>query len=140
MQRVLLVALTPDALLAAGAWRLLQSGAADVLAWTGGRMAEDVAARFVRWLDIDRILESPVVRDNLVGRRPAWIFALRRLVNVARYSVRFFRRAPPSPVGVALRSNRGALPHVQDMQSSYDDGDFVVPSRGLSVPRVPEIE
>jgi transcriptional regulator with GAF, ATPase, and Fis domain len=83
-ERVLAVALTPAALAGDRPWRLLRSGASDVVAWRqAGDSADEVAARFERWDRIDRLVESPLVRDNLVGQSPAWTHALRQIAEVA---------------------------------------------------------
>jgi transcriptional regulator with GAF, ATPase, and Fis domain len=86
LQHVLAIALSREAL-AGRAWQLLHAGAADVFVWSGGdSMAHAVAARVNRWLDIDNILDSPLVKDNLVGESPIWRATLRRLVEVAKFS------------------------------------------------------
>jgi len=83
-----LLAVGPREALARGAgWRLLAAGASDVLAWTDlPDPAEVIAARFARWEEVDRLLDSPRVLKNLVGRSLAWRSALRQIVEVARFS------------------------------------------------------
>lgn len=86
-ERVLAVAVSPSALTGGGAWRVLQAGASDVLAWREPHnSARDVAARLKRWEMIDSLLRSPLVRENVVGDCPEWIAALRRVVEVARFT------------------------------------------------------
>jgi transcriptional regulator with GAF, ATPase, and Fis domain len=85
--RVLAVSLDPQRLPAANSWGLLAAGAADVISWHHHRdPAAGIAARFERWAAVDEIVDSPLVRDNLVGRSPAWIATLRRVVEVARFT------------------------------------------------------
>jgi transcriptional regulator with GAF, ATPase, and Fis domain len=87
LERVLAIALSRGALVEGGAWRLLQHGASDVLVWEDTRAcAAEVAARLERWEEVDQLVMSAAVRDNLVGRSPAWVVALRRLVEAARYT------------------------------------------------------
>jgi transcriptional regulator with GAF, ATPase, and Fis domain len=87
LERILAVAVTGAALDRGGCWRLLQAGAADVLAWDrSDDPARDVAARFERWQTIDRLVRSPLVQNNLVGQSPAWVTALRRVVEVAHFT------------------------------------------------------
>jgi transcriptional regulator with GAF, ATPase, and Fis domain len=87
LERVLAVAATGAALARGGSWRLLQAGAGDVLAWDQSEdPAGDVAARFERWEAVDRLVRSPLVQNNLVGRSPAWVAALRRVVEVAHFT------------------------------------------------------
>jgi hypothetical protein len=70
LNRVLMVAGTDERSLA-GVWRLLDAGAADVLnVRSPVEAAEDVRARVERWDEIDDIVSSPVVRDNLIGQSP----------------------------------------------------------------------
>jgi len=86
-QRILAVGLAPVALDGGRAWSLLQHGAADVLVNHPGRdLVAEVAARITRWLEIDRIVESPFVRENLIGRSRVWIATLRGLIEAARYT------------------------------------------------------
>jgi transcriptional regulator with GAF, ATPase, and Fis domain len=69
------------------AWRLLDAGAADVFAWDGSRTAAaDVAARLRRWNDVDRLVSSPLVREQLVGESLTWRQVLRQAVEVAAFS------------------------------------------------------
>ena len=83
---VLAVALSREAL-AGSSWQLLQAGAADVLVWDNpDAMARVVATRVQRWLQVDSILDSPPVKDNLVGDSPVWRATLRHIVEVATFS------------------------------------------------------
>jgi transcriptional regulator with GAF, ATPase, and Fis domain len=87
IRRVLAIA-TPRASLAPDdAWRLLSEGASDVFAWDhSATPADEVAARLQRWAEVEEILESSVVRDNLVGKSPAWSRVLRQIIEVARFT------------------------------------------------------
>jgi len=87
LARVLTVALTPSALAGGGAWSLLRSGASDVFAWNhSAEPAKEIAARVERWKEVDDIVQSTLVRENLVGQSPAWIGVLRQIVEVARFT------------------------------------------------------
>lgn len=71
----------------ASVWPLLQAGAAEVFSWEDSpAIAEAIAARFLRWLAVERLLESPSVRAHLVGDSPRWIAILRELVEVAAFT------------------------------------------------------
>ena len=86
LQHVIAIAMTREAL-AASVWQLLRSGAADVLVWSGAEaLGHMVAARVQRWLEVDTVLDSPVVKKNLVGESPIWRSTLRHLVEVAKFS------------------------------------------------------
>lgn len=87
LARVLTVALTPAALGGSGAWSLLRSGASDVFAWNHSpEPAKEIAARFERWQEVDEIVQSALVRENLVGQSQAWIRVLRQVVEIARFT------------------------------------------------------
>lgn len=86
LERVLAVAAS-SALIGSGAWRLLQAGASDVLAWdSSADSAGVVAARLGRWKAVDELLHSTPVQNNLVGLCPSWISTLRQIVEVARFT------------------------------------------------------
>src|SRR5215468_679021 len=87
LERIIAVALSHSALADRGTWRLLQAGASDVFAWDHSTdPAQEVAARFERWEQVDEIVRSPLVKKNLAGQTPAWIRALRQVVEVARFT------------------------------------------------------
>jgi len=69
-------------------WELLAAGAADVLEWgTDGVTAlRAAAARVRRWFQVDRLARADPVTSRLVGESPAWLAALRWLVEIARFS------------------------------------------------------
>ena len=68
-------------------WGLLHDGASDVVWWRDScRAAEQIAARFKRWTAVDEIVDSPLIRQNLIGRSPVWINTLRQVVEVATFT------------------------------------------------------
>jgi transcriptional regulator with GAF, ATPase, and Fis domain len=67
-------------------WTLLGLGASDVVSWRGPATAHDLAARLERWSGVDAILESPLVRTNLVGSSAEWTRVLRELIEVASFT------------------------------------------------------
>jgi len=87
LQRVLAIAVSPHAVTGGCAWRLLQAGASDVFAWDHSPApAAEVGARFERWEAVDRLMLSPLVEEDLIGKGPAWTSVLRRVVEVARFT------------------------------------------------------
>lgn len=84
----ILVLVRDRTLLAGGAvWELLRAGASDVKVWDGTpEVAEDVVGRFERWNAVDEILDSAVVRENLIGKGTAWTRVLRDVVEIAKFS------------------------------------------------------
>ncbi len=85
-RRLLAVAGDAGQLSAGQAWRLLDHGAAEVMVWEGPASARAAAARILRWGQTEELLDSPKVRELVVGDAPAWRAALRQVVEVARYS------------------------------------------------------
>ncbi|MEW6377336.1 MAG: sigma 54-interacting transcriptional regulator [Thermodesulfobacteriota bacterium] len=87
VDRVLAIGTSRTALPHSSDWRLLKSEASDVLVWD--RFADPVAevvVRLKRWESIDTLVHSPLVRDNLVGKSPAWVSVLRQIVEGARFT------------------------------------------------------
>lgn len=87
--RVRVLAVLPErsALSDADAWALLGAGVADVLEFDPNTtQTDEIVARLERWSAVDRLIESPLVRDNLLGSSPAWTQLLREIVEVAYFS------------------------------------------------------
>src|SRR5947209_3238525 len=72
-RRVVAVPLAGDA----PPWEMLAAGAADVISWRGPETADALAARFRRWREVDELVDSKLVADNLVGEHPTWRAVLR---------------------------------------------------------------
>jgi transcriptional regulator with GAF, ATPase, and Fis domain len=68
-------------------WALMESGAADVVAAPLPQpAAAGLAARLQRWEEVDALLASPVVQQNLCGASLAWRRVLRQVVEVACFT------------------------------------------------------
>jgi transcriptional regulator with GAF, ATPase, and Fis domain len=68
-------------------WRLLQAGASDVFAWDHCvDPSREIAARFERWREVDILMRSSLVQNNIIGLSPAWAAAVRKVVEVARFT------------------------------------------------------
>jgi transcriptional regulator with GAF, ATPase, and Fis domain len=66
---------------------LLTAGASDAVQLGDPVVtARAIAARFRRWSAVDRLIDSQVVRKNLIGDQARWRSFLRRVVDVARFS------------------------------------------------------
>jgi transcriptional regulator with GAF, ATPase, and Fis domain len=87
LHRVLAIAVTSKGLRPGTVWNVLQAGASDMLAWDQlDDPATVVASRVERWQKIEDLMHSPLVRDNLVGQSLPWISALRRIIELARFT------------------------------------------------------
>jgi DNA-binding NtrC family response regulator len=68
-------------------WNLLTAGAGDAIRCEDPvDCARSIAGRFRRWLEIDRLTDSPAVRDLVVGHSPAWRRAIRDIVEMAAFT------------------------------------------------------
>ena len=86
-ERVLAVAVRPGVLDSGETWRLLTAGASDVLVWSGPDVSvSGIVQRLRRWRNVDRLVSSALVRDNLVGESRAWRAVLRDVVEVAAFT------------------------------------------------------
>jgi transcriptional regulator with GAF, ATPase, and Fis domain len=86
-ERIICIALSKSMLLSPGAWQLRKAGASDVFAWDHSpETARQASARFERWNQIDDIIMSPLVKNNLAGQSPMWIRALRQAVEIAQFT------------------------------------------------------
>jgi transcriptional regulator with GAF, ATPase, and Fis domain len=113
--RVLAVALSSRALARGDVWRLLQAGASDAFAWDhSSTPAREVVARLERWVSVDKLLNSPLVKNNLIGESANWRLALRQIVEVARFSDASILIMGESGTGKELVAR---LIHTLDMRS-----------------------
>lgn len=85
--RVLVIATSPAPPSKEDIWRVVQAGASDVFTWNHSTdSATDVAAQLQRWVEVDELVNSPLVQNHLVGQSQVWIAALRQIVEVARFT------------------------------------------------------
>ncbi len=85
--RILAVAHGPGGLADGACWRLLRAGASDALVWHGTvESTRDLAARLERWAEVERLLDSPRVRDCVVGRSAGWLQVVRQVIEVATFT------------------------------------------------------
>lgn len=69
------------------AWQILHSGASDILFWENYTdPGITIAARLNRWQAIDKIVESPLVSNTLIGKSRVWRSVLRKIVEVACFT------------------------------------------------------
>ena len=87
IHRVLVVYLPSPRSQCGSVWHLLSAGAADVLAWENiQELMPQIVARFERWKTVDKLIESPVVQENLIGSSPAWLRVLREVAEAAHFT------------------------------------------------------
>jgi transcriptional regulator with GAF, ATPase, and Fis domain len=66
--------------------RLLSAGASEAFSWSFATVAPCIAAHLRRWAEVDEVVDSPLVCENLVGVSAAWRRVLREVVEAARYT------------------------------------------------------
>jgi len=68
-------------------WSLLEAGASDIVYWDKQEQRlQELFLRLKRWNEIDEILESPLIANNLVGKSLVWKTALRQIIEVALFT------------------------------------------------------
>lgn len=68
-------------------WKVLHAGVCDVFDWYGqSETVEAVTSRLNRIHEIETLLKSTAVQNNLIGKSPAWISALRQVVEMAHFT------------------------------------------------------
>ena len=68
-------------------WQLLQAGASDVLIWRDELKIEElISRRFTRWQEVDQILNSDLVKSNLIGESRIWKKTVRQIIEAACYT------------------------------------------------------
>lgn len=86
-ERVCIVVVHPHQITKEDEWNFLGAGASDIYSFTD---TEDptpmITSQVKRWIEIDELLGSNLIRSNLVGRSRAWIATLREISEVARFT------------------------------------------------------
>jgi transcriptional regulator with GAF, ATPase, and Fis domain len=105
-----------------GSWRLMQAGAADVIVIEEcPRPVEAVAARLRRITEVEELVNSSLVKQNLIGDSRRWREVIRQAVEVARFSTGSLLVTGESGTGKELVAR---LVHTLDTRA--DKGKLVV--------------
>lgn len=83
---VLALAVNPSGLRTGDVWRLLQAGAADVMEWTGERVAQQIFAKVERCHLVEQVTTEALVKEPIAGESAAWRDLVRRVVEAGRFS------------------------------------------------------
>jgi len=130
IRRLLAIAMPAAGVAPDDVWRLLGEGASDVFSWDHStNPADEVAARLQRWAEVEEILQSSVVQDNLVGTSPAWLRVLRQIVEVARFTDCSILVTGESGTGKELTARL-----VHSLDARHDKGRLVVTDCTTVVP------
>jgi transcriptional regulator with GAF, ATPase, and Fis domain len=131
-ERILALVAQEAALAGGGAWRILQAGASDVVVW--GELSDPgsvIAARFKRWHSVDELVESLLVRNNLIGESRVWKSAIRRIAEVARFTNSAVVLMGETGTGKELAAR---LIHTLDPQRS--EGELVILDCSTIIPEL----
>lgn len=84
---VLVIALRRSSLGNGGSWRLVQAGASDVFVIEEcSDPVEAVYARVQRITEVEELVNSSLVKENLIGESRSWRHVIRQAVELARFS------------------------------------------------------
>jgi len=68
-------------------WQLIEAGADDLFVIEECvDPASAISARLLRISEVEEIIDSPLVQENLIGQSPAWRNVIRQAVEIARFS------------------------------------------------------
>lgn len=87
--RVRILAVTPDGPYTQNPeiWKLIHSGVSDIIPWSSlSEVVNTITKKFERWQVVDELLESPVVKEKLIGRNALWLSVLSQVIEVARFT------------------------------------------------------
>jgi transcriptional regulator with GAF, ATPase, and Fis domain len=130
--RIIVVQVAGPALRSADHWRLLRSGASEVLVWPQAHdPSHCIAARLTRWREVDAIVDADIVRWNLVGESPSWRSALRRIVETA-----CFTDAPVLVTGESGTGKELVARLIHSLDRREDKGELVLVDCTTLVPEL----
>ena len=84
--RVLALASCSAILKNGDAWRLLQAGATDVMAWNGEEAAQQILAKVERWNTVEQLTRQALAEEPLAGKSVAWHALVSRVVEAGHFS------------------------------------------------------
>lgn len=87
LRRVLAISVENRPLPAKDVQLILQHGAWDYLCWPApDDLTAEIIPRIERWREIDEIVQSQLVQENLIGGSREWVRVLRDIVELARFT------------------------------------------------------
>jgi transcriptional regulator with GAF, ATPase, and Fis domain len=131
LARVLALACS-DQLSPAEIWKVLDAGAADVLVSPiDDTKCRSIAARLIRWSQIDATIGSERVAGSLVGRSAAWLATLREVIEASLFS-----EAPILLIGESGTGKELVARLVHDLDPRTGKRDFVLLDCSTIVPEL----
>jgi len=129
---VLAICICPMSLRPVHVWALPRAGARDVLVWPSlPATADQVVSRLQRWSAVQELVDSPAVRNVLVGKSAQWRALARSVVDVAAFSQASVVITGESGTGKELIARI-----IHDLDRRRDKGDLVVVDCTTIVPEL----
>ena len=132
LNRVLAISLENRSLGIKDVQGLLQSGASDYLCWPQSKdPIAEITPRLERWREVDDLVQSPIVRENLVGGSHGWLRVLRDIIELAR-----FTNAPALITGESGTGKELAARLIHSLSSDRCERELVVVDCTTIVPEL----
>jgi transcriptional regulator with GAF, ATPase, and Fis domain len=132
LRRVLAISLENRSLGIKDVQSLLQSGASDYLCWPQSKdPIAEITPRLERWREVDDLVQSPMVRENLVGGSQGWLRVLRDIIELAR-----FTNAPALITGESGTGKELAARLIHSLSSDRCERELVVVDCTTIVPEL----
>jgi transcriptional regulator with GAF, ATPase, and Fis domain len=129
---VLAIRISPVRPSSADVWALAQAGARDVLVWSRAPAnADQIVSRLQRWNAVQELVDSPDVRNVLVGKSVRWHGVVRSVVEVAAFSQSSVLITGESGTGKELIARL-----IHDLDRRRNKGDLVVVDCTTIVPEL----
>ena len=126
--------LVPDA---KAIWRLLEQGAAEVLAWDDRSYASSqVLARLERWTTVDELAEHAASRASLAGESQRWRFLVRKIADAGRFTDAPILLVGESGTGKEQLARLVSLVDSRAAGTSGDGSDLVIFDCSTIVPEL----
>ncbi|MBS3955221.1 MAG: sigma 54-interacting transcriptional regulator [Methylomicrobium sp.] len=104
------------------AWQLMEAGASDVLTCSEcSKLVNEIMTRLHRWEKVDQMINSPAVKNTLIGGSQALMSILREVVEVAH-----FTESPALILGESGTGKELLAKLIHTLDSRPDKGNLVV--------------
>lgn len=121
-ERILVVKVNQEKLIAREAWNLLKAGASDVILFKSPtQICERIIERLMRWQVVDNLLMSRKVQENVVGKSTCWTKTLREVIEIAHFSDNSFLLTGESGTGKECVARL-----IHELDSRPNKGDLTV--------------
>ncbi len=131
-KRVLALGVSKTELKENDGWRLLDAGASDLIFWDDSpQLVAQINAIYDRWQAVENIMNSPQVKNCLVGQSTSWVLKLRQIVEFSKFTKQSLLLMGESGTGKELVSHL-----VHSLSSSGSESDLVIVDCTTIVPEL----